>query len=53
MKLADRLGMVIVGRLGTGIAGRHLHDTLAGLRLGGVYRPQAISLDCLHYRVYT
>ena len=53
MDLAGRLGMVIVGRVGTGIAVKDLHNTLAGLRLGGVYRPQANCLDCLLCRVYT
>ena len=53
MKLGDRVGMVIVGRVGTGIAGRQLHDRLAGLRLGGDNRPQLIGVDCLHCRVYT
>ena len=53
MKLAGKVGMVIVGRVGTGIAGMHLGDRLAGLRLGGVNRPQAIGVDCLRCRVYT
>ena len=53
MKLGDKVGMVIVGRVGTGIAGKDLHDRLAGLRLGGDNRPQAIGVDCLPCRVYT
>ena len=39
------LAWFLIGIVGTVVAGRHLHNTLAGLRLGGVYRPQAISLD--------
>ena len=30
------LAWFLIGIVGTVIAGRHLHDTLAGLRLGGV-----------------
>ena len=36
MKLADRVGTVIVGRVGMVVAVKDLRDTLAGLRLGGV-----------------
>ena len=53
MKLGDKVGMVIVGRVGMVVAVKDLHDRLAGLRLGGVYRPQAIGVDCLRCRVYT
>ena len=53
MKLAGKVGMVIVGTVGTGIAGRYLGDRLAASRLGGVNRPQAIGVDCLPCRVYT
>ena len=35
----------LIGIVGTVVAGRHLHDRLAGLRLGGDNRPQVITLD--------
>jgi len=53
MELGDKVGMVIVGSVGTVVAVKDLRDRLAGLRLGGDNRPQAIGVDCLHCRVYT
>ena len=53
MKLGDKVGMVFVGRVGTVVAVKDLHDRLAGLRLGGDNRPQAIGVECLRCRVYT
>ena len=47
------LAWFLFGIVGTVVAVKDLHDRLAGLRLGGDNRPQAIGVDCLHCRVYT
>jgi len=47
------LAWFLIGIVGTVVAVKDLHDRLAGLRLGGDNRPQAIGVDCLHHRVYT